>query len=103
MIRVSGGKNTTHVHTHYRIFAVVPSAQLCVGRVLDVHDPAPHEHGQPGEEQVLHVQVGKPGLLETECRGGRGGSITQWDHGVDVSVHQTLWGDCIKGDFSCSQ
>lgn len=40
------------------------SAQLCVGGVLHIDDPAAHKHCQPGEEEVLHVQVGESGLSD---------------------------------------
>ena len=49
-------------NTHKRGFALLPTTELCVGGVLHVHDPASHKHRQPGEEQVLHTQVGSANL-----------------------------------------
>lgn len=52
---------------HDGVPALAASAQLCVGRVLHVDHPAPHQDCQPCEEQVLHPHKGDPSLQSTDA------------------------------------
>lgn len=63
----------------------MPTTQLCVGRVLYVHYPAPDEHCQPGKEQVLHMLVGESGLLETQLKCLNRTQISEEDVKSDVT------------------
>ena len=62
-------RSKQNVITHNSVFALVSSAQLCVGRVLHVEHPAPHQHSQPCEEQVLHPHKGDPSLWRASRNG----------------------------------
>ena len=52
--------------THDGRLALVPPAELCVGGVLSVQHPAPHQHRQPAQEQVLHPHKGDASLSPRE-------------------------------------
>lgn len=65
MQMIPNRRNKTAAHDG--VPALAASAQLCVGRVLHVDHPAPHQDRQPCEEQVLHPHKGDPSLQSTHA------------------------------------
>lgn len=59
-------KTDLKIKAYNGVLALVSSAQLCVGGVLHIEDPAPHQHCQPCQEQVLHTHKGDPSLWRRE-------------------------------------